>query len=90
MPGLTKNDWKGLWAVLWRALIFGPILGLLGAVLMFLVIAAFVLPPVYAALAFFTGDWIFGLMALVGWGVVLWFRRPILDWTMEGFEYAGI
>ena len=90
MPRLTKNGWKGLWAVLWRALLFGPILGVLGSALLFLVIAAFLVPPLYAVFAFFTGDWIFGLMALVVWGVVLWFHRPILDWTLEGFEYAGI
>lgn len=25
MPGLTKNDWKGLWAILGRNLFFGPV-----------------------------------------------------------------
>jgi hypothetical protein len=26
MPGLTKNDWKGLWAILWRTVVFGPVI----------------------------------------------------------------
>ncbi len=90
MPRLTKNEWKALWAILWRVLIFGPILGVLGLALLLLVIAAFVVPPVYAAFALSTGNWIFGLMALVAWGVVLRFRRPILRWTLEGIEYASI
>ncbi len=90
MPRLTKNEWKALWAILWRVLIFGPILGVLGLALLLLVIAAFVVPPVYAAFALSTGDWIFGLMALVAWSVVLRFRRPILRWTLEGIEYASI
>jgi hypothetical protein len=90
MLGLTKNDWKGLWAILWRVLIFGPILGILGLALLLLVIAAFAAPPLYAALAFITGDWLFGIAALLAWFVVLRFRRPILRWTFEGIEYASI
>ncbi len=90
MPGLTKNEWKGLWAILWRVLIFGPILGILGLALLLLVIAAFVAPTPYAALAFLTGDWLEGAAALLGWLVVLRFRRPIVRWTFEGMEYASI
>ena len=90
MPHLTKNEWKGLWAILWRVLIFGPILGLFGLAWLVAVIAAFVAPPIYAALAFFDGDWFYGIAALSGWALVLRFRRPILRWTLEGIEYAGI
>lgn len=68
MPGLTKNEWKGLWAILWRVLIFGPILGILGLAVLLLVIAAFVAPPPYAALAFLTGEWLKG--AAKGTGTV--------------------
>lgn len=34
MPGLTKNDWKGLWAILWRNLGFGPVVWLSGLLLL--------------------------------------------------------
>ena len=90
MARLTKDDYKGLWAVLWRVLILGPILWILGLALLVLVMGAFVAPPLYAALAFFTGDWVFGVAALIGWFVVLRFRRPLLRWALEGIEYAGI
>ncbi len=90
MPRLTKNDWKGLWAIFWRVLVFGPVLWVLGSALLLLVIAAFAGPPIYAAGAFISGDWIFGIMALAVWAVVLRFRRPILHWTLEGIEYGGI
>jgi len=90
MSGLTKNDWKGLWAILWRVLIFGPILWILGFALLLLVTGAFVAPPIYAAVAFFSGDWLFGIAAIIAWFVVLHFRRPLLRWTFEGIEYAGI
>ena len=90
MPDLTKNEWRGLWAIFWRVLILGPILGVLGLALLVLVIAAFVVPPLHAALAFLTGDWLEGAAALIGWFVVLRFRRPILRWAFEGMEYASI
>jgi len=59
MPGITKNDWKGLWVVLWRVLIFGPIVWTFGLAFLLAVMAALVAPPCYAALAFFSGDWLF-------------------------------
>ena len=90
MPDLTKNEWRGLWAILWRVLIFGPILGVVGLALLVLVMAAFVAPLPYAALAFLTGDWLRGTAALLGWFVVLRFRRPIFRWTFEGMAYSNI
>lgn len=90
MPRLTKNDWKGLWSVLWRVLILGPIVGLFGLVLLAVVIAAFTAPPAYAALAFLSGDWVLGIAALAAWSVALRFRRQILHWTLEGIQHAGI
>ena len=90
MPGLTRNDLKGLWAILWRSLILGPILWILGLGLFTLVIGAFLGLPFYAVLAFLTGDWLWGIVALIAWGVLLRFRRPILRWALEGIEYAGL
>jgi hypothetical protein len=58
--------------------------------LLLLVVAAFVASPLYAALAFLTGDWLFGCAALIAWLVVLRFRRPVLRWTFEGIEYASV
>jgi len=86
--GLTKNDGKGLWAILWRVLIFGPILWIFGLALLLLVMAAFIAPPFYAAFALYSGDWLLGVASLMGWFVVLRFRRPILRWLLEGIEYS--
>ena len=90
MPGLTKNDRKGLWAILWRVLVFGPIVWIVGLALLVLLIGAFVVPPIYAALAFFTGDWLLSIAALIPWFVVIRFRRPILRWALEGIDYGSI
>jgi hypothetical protein len=88
MIGLTKNEQKGLWAILWRVLLLSPILWTLGLALLMLIVAAFVVPPFYAALAFFTGDWFFGAGSLLVWFALLYFRRPILRWTLKGIEYG--
>jgi hypothetical protein len=90
MQRLTKDNWKGLWGVFWRVLILAPIFWVLGLVLLLLVMAAFIVPPVYAVCAFITGDWFFGLAALVAWVVVLRNGRSILRWVLEGIEYASI
>ncbi|HEY9171129.1 MAG TPA: hypothetical protein VI136_02480 [Verrucomicrobiae bacterium] len=90
MPHLTKNEWKGLWAILWRVLVLGPIVGLFGLALLVMIIAVFLGPPAYAAFAFLSGDWLLGIVALAGWSVVLCFRRPFLRWTLEGIEHASI
>jgi len=90
MSSVSKSDWKGLWSVLWRTLILGPVVWILGLALLALVFAAFILPPFYVVLAFFTGDWFCGILTLTGWLIVLCFRRPILRWALEGIEYGGI
>ncbi len=90
MQQSRKPDWKSLWGILWRVLLLGPIFGLLGLGLLLLVIGAFVAPPIYAVFAFASGYWFFGVLAVAAWAVVLRFRRPILRWTLEGFEYASL
>ena len=90
MPGLTKNDYRGLWGVLWRVLVFGPIIWLLGLALLALVIGAFLAPPIYAGFALLSGDWLLGSAVLIPWFVLLSFSRPILRWTLEGIEYGSI
>ena len=90
MRGLTKNDWKGLFAVICCALIFGPILWTFGFALLVLVVAAFIVPPLYAAVFFFDGDWLYGIAALIIWIIALRFRRPMMRWTLQGIEYGSI
>jgi hypothetical protein len=90
MLGLSKNEWKGLWAILWRVLLLGPIVGIIGIAWLQVVFAALFLPPFYAAFAYYSGDWLFGVATLIGWLIVLRFGRPLLRWTFQGIEYASI
>lgn len=90
MNGQTKSDRKGLWGILWRSLVLGPIIWISGSLLLTLIIAAFVAPPLYAVFALLAGDWVLGIAALIPWFALLCFRKPILRWTFEGIEYGGI
>lgn len=76
--------------MLWRILIFGPFVWILGLAVLFLVITAFAGLPIYAILAFYTGDWALGIAAVAGWTVVLRFGRPLLRWTLEGIQYGSL
>lgn len=90
MPGLTANDWKGLWAILWRTLVFGPVVWVVGTILLAVIIGAIVAPPAYAVFAFLAGDWLLGTAVLLPWFVLLRFRQRIFRWAFAGIEYGGI
>lgn len=90
MLGLSNNELKGLWAVLWRVVVLVPFLWVLGALLMIGVLAAFILPPIYLICAFITGDWFFATAVIVGWLVLLRFGKRVLRWAFDGIEYSGI
>jgi hypothetical protein len=90
MPRLSTNDWKGLWAVLWRVLVLCPILWIVGTALLLVVMAALVVPPFYVAFTIITGDWLFAGAALLGWFVVLRFRSSLLRWTLQGIKYGSL
>ena len=90
MRRLSASEFRGLWAVLWRVLIFGPILGVFGLAFLLLVLGVWTLPPIYALYAFYSGDWLPGLASLVGWAIVVRFGKPVLKWTLQGIEYASI
>lgn len=83
------STWGTLWRVL-AMLVVAPILWVFGLALLVLALGAFVVPPVYVLFAFYTGDWILGISALIPWCVLLRFRRPIWRWLLQGEEYASI
>jgi hypothetical protein len=87
---LTKEEWKSLWGILWRVLVFGPILFPIGAILFSLVVALLLFPPCYAVLAIATGDILLGLAVAAVWLVLLRLTLRLRRKLFEGIEYAGI
>jgi hypothetical protein len=89
MPRLTKHDWQGLWAILWRVLVLCPVLWTFGFAWLVLVLTALVLPPIWAVCTCLNGDWLVGLLVAAVWPMTWRYYRRILAWTFQGIEYAS-
>lgn len=89
-PSFSKNDAKGVWAVLWRVLVFGPFVWIAGFAIMLLVMGAFALPPIYATVAFISGGWPLGIAVLIPWFVLLRYRRQIFCWALGGVDHGCV
>jgi hypothetical protein len=64
----TKNETAltGLWALLWRSVVYVP-LGFAVCVLLVCIIAALVFPPIIGAMFLCHGLWWQGVAAFAGW-----------------------
>jgi hypothetical protein len=67
-----RGDMKGLWAITWRAVLFGPIVVPLGYAALILAFASLLLPPIYVITCFVGGDILLGVA--VGIAYALWLR----------------
>lgn len=90
MSHFNKNDAKGVWAVFWRVLVFGPFVWIADFAVRLLVIGALALPPIYASAAILSGNWPLGVALLIPWLVLLRYYRPILRWASEGFDHGSV
>ena len=86
----TKEEWNGLWAILWRLVLFGPILLPLGFGLLMIALGLLAGPPIYAARAIANGQWLMGLTIAAVWCCTLRLTRGLLRRLFEGIEYSGI
>ena len=89
---ITREDFSGLWSLLWRVVLFGTVLLPLGAALLVLLLAWVCGPPVYAVACFVDGRPFLGLGVVLGWLISLRLARGrgLLRRFSEGIEYAGI
>jgi hypothetical protein len=90
MSNFSKSDAKGLWAVLWRVVVFGPFVWIAGVAILLVVLGAFAFPPIYAGAAFVSGNWALGITLLIPWFVLLRYCRPIMRWAFEGFDHGSV
>jgi hypothetical protein len=87
---LTRKDLLGLWSVLWRLLLFGPILLPLGFALLVIVLGFATLPPFYALIFIINGKVFMGIGVAIVWFILFRLSRRLLRRLTEGVEYAGI
>jgi hypothetical protein len=86
----SRIPWGPLWFVLWRLLIFGPILMLIGVLVLAAVIASFVAPPFYAFSLAIEGRFITGAVVFLIWLGWLVSGRKLLRWLLQGMEYSSL
>ena len=83
------EDLRGLWSVAWRALLLGPVVVPLGYLALILGVVSLVFPPAYCIVCLYTGDYLLGALAAIGWAVWLRvaprFLRPMFEnWRDDG------
>ena len=90
----TRSDVKGLWSILWRCMLFIPIMLPIALFLLFLPFAMVILPPIVALIFFVGDDAVIGLAILVPWLAWMFLgrtiRKKLYRIIAEGWEYAGI
>jgi len=89
-PGVSKDEIKSLWGILWRLCLFGPLLLPLGFALLLLVGVVSFGPFVYAIFLMFTDHPILGSLLGIAWSMILRLAKPLFERLLEGIEHGGI
>lgn len=76
-----------LWSILWRLLVFGPILLPIGLLMFFLLIASAAAPLGYGVGLVIEGRYLMGGFVLVLLSMWLYFGRRFYAWMLEGWQY---
>src|SRR5208283_558969 len=87
--GAGRPRWP-LWSVLWRTLVFGPILWPFGALFFLMVAVSICGPPICVFVLFVDGRYLLAPLLLAGWLSWLRFGVKLLRWMSQGFGYSGL
>ncbi len=84
-----REDLKKLWAITWRAVLFGPIVVPLGYAALILGFMSLFLPPIYVIICLVGGDFLLGVA--VGIAYALWLRHGgrLLKLVFENWRDDG-
>ena len=86
----TFSDAKGLWALFWRMLVFGPIIGILGILALTAVISLTIGPPLLAIVFVIDAKYLWTGLTLALW--FFWLRHggSLRRFVFEGFEHSSL
>lgn len=87
---ITSDELKGLWGILWRFLLLGPILLPLGLALFVLAIAISFAPIAFGVYLMCSEHVVWGIVVCLAWMTVLRMSRRLFQKLLDGVEYAGI
>jgi hypothetical protein len=84
------SDAKDLWAVCWRMLLIGPLVGLFGTLVLTAVLALTFAPPALAIVWILDGQYLWAFLAAALSLLWLRFGSPIRRFVFEGFEHGSL
>lgn len=90
METFTKTDWRSIRALLWRVLLFAPLVWPLGLAWLVLLLAALVSVPFFALTQFILGEYLWCVVAASSWLVYLRYFPRLWQWTWAGREYSAL
>ena len=85
-----SSDAKGLWALLWRMFVFGPMIAIFGTLLLIVVLALTFVLPTYAVIFGIGGEYGRALLCVAAWLLWLKFGGHVRRFAFEGFEHGSL
>jgi len=71
-------------------LVLAPLVGIFGAVALFVVFGVTVVAPFCAVILLINGQFAWAALSLGSWLLWLRFGRPVRRFVFEGFEHGGL
>ena len=87
---ITCEDWKGLWSILWRFLILGPLLLPIGLAFFAAAIALALGPLCFGVYLILSDHFVWGILVCVIWALALRKSRRLFERLLEGIENAAL
>ena len=84
-----RSEAKALWGLCWRMMLLAPV-GIFGVVALFGVVCLTIGAPMYAAALAISGDYLWAVVTLIGWGMWLRLGGPARRFVFEGWEHGSL
>jgi len=90
MHAESKSPRYPIWALLWRMLVFGPILWMTGLAFFMVVLTSVIVLPFFAIIVGLDDHWWLGMLMFVIW--LIWYRqgKRLLGWLLQGIEFSSL
>jgi hypothetical protein len=79
-----------IWSLLWRMLVFGPVLMPLGLLVLAAAFAALFAPWIFAIVLFLEDRYLPGALLLAVGAVSARFTSRFIGWLLRGIEYSSL
>lgn len=77
-------------SLLWRGLLFTPLLSLLGVAMLIAAFALLILPPAHALIFLISSDYLYAALLFAIWAWSLRHTKRLLAWLLQGIEHSSL